>query len=41
MIPDLDKIAAIKILERPTIILKLRGFLGVIDFFKKYCEIKN
>jgi len=35
-IPDLDKVKAIKALERPTTISKLRGFLEAVSFFRKY-----
>jgi len=35
-IPDSGKVTAIEALERPTIISKLRGFLGVVGFFRKY-----
>ncbi len=37
-IPDLSKVAAIKTLERPTTISKLRGFLGAVNFFRKYIQ---
>jgi len=33
IILDSGKVIAIKILERPTTILKLREFLGVVGFF--------
>jgi len=36
MIPDSSKVAAIKALERPTTISKFRGFLGTVNFFRKY-----
>ncbi len=38
MIPDPGKIAAIKALEWPIIILKLRGFLRAVGFFRKYIQ---
>ncbi len=38
MIPDPNKVIAIKVLERPITISKLRGFLGVVDFFRKYIQ---
>ena len=38
MISDLGKVEAIKVLERLTTISKLRGFLGVIGFFRKYIQ---
>ena len=38
MIPDPSKVAAIEGLERPTTISKLRGFLGIVDFFRKYIQ---
>ncbi len=37
-IPDLGKVTAIEALERPTTISKLRGFLGVVGFFRKYIQ---
>ncbi len=33
---DSGKVAAIEALEKPTITLKLWGFLGVVSFFRKY-----
>ncbi len=36
IILDLGKVAAIKILERSITISKLKGFLGVVGFFRKY-----
>ncbi len=36
MIPNPDKVVAIKVLEWSIIISKLKGFLGVIGFFRKY-----
>ncbi len=36
MIPDPGKVIAIEILERLTTILKLKGFLEVVGFFRKY-----
>ncbi len=38
MTPDLSKVAAIEALEWPTIILKLRGFLKAVGFFRKYFQ---
>ncbi len=38
MILNPNKVAAIKVLEKPTTILKLRGFLGAVDFFRKYIQ---
>ena len=35
---DLEKMATIEILEKPTIISKLKRFLRVIGFFKKYIQ---
>ena len=35
-IPNLSKVIAIEVLEKPINILKLRRFLEVIDFFRKY-----
>ncbi len=35
-IPNPSKVATIEVLEWPITILKLRGFLEVIGFFKKY-----
>ncbi len=37
-IPDPGKVTAIEALERPITISKLRGFLGVIGFFRKYIQ---
>src|SRR6266511_5125504 len=37
-ISDPGKVAAIKALERPTTIFKLRGFLGAVGFFQKYIQ---
>ncbi len=36
MIPDPGKVTVIKALERLTTILKLRGFLETVGFFRKY-----
>jgi len=36
IISDPGKVIAIKVLERPITISKLRGFLEIIDFFRKY-----
>ncbi len=38
IIPDSDKVTAIKALERPITILKLRGFLKAVGFFRKYIQ---
>jgi len=35
-IPDPGKVEAIEALERPITISKLRGFLEVVGFFRKY-----
>ncbi len=35
-ISDPEKMTAIKALEKLTIIFKLRKFLGIIGFFRKY-----
>ncbi len=37
-IPDLDKIIVIETLERLIIVFKLREFLGVVSFFRKYIQ---
>ncbi len=37
-IPNLGKVTVIEVLEWSTTISKLRGFLGVIGFFKKYIQ---
>ncbi len=37
-IPNLGKIIAIKVLEKLITILKLRGFLRAISFFRKYIQ---
>ncbi len=38
MISDLNKVAAIKILKWPITISKLKEFLKVVDFFRKYIQ---
>ncbi len=38
MIPDPGKVAAIKALEWSTTILKLKGFLETVGFFRKYIQ---
>ncbi len=36
--PDPEKVIAIEALEWPTTISKVRGFLGVVGFFRKYIQ---
>ncbi len=38
IIPNLGKVAAIKTLKWPITILKLRGFLEAVGFFRKYIQ---